>query len=65
MNNGKFHFSEVHESMKTTDHVKRKRRPKGVPLTLRGNALRSYFHEPQKNEILFLKWPSQWEPQKN
>ena len=50
----KFHFSEVHGSLNTTGQVQSKWQPKGVMLTLQGDPLRSYFHEPQKNEIHLL-----------
>ena len=59
----KFNFSEVHGSMNATCHVQKEWRPKGVTLTLHGTSgvtyfardpLRSYFHEPQKNEIHLL-----------
>ena len=42
----KFHFSEVHGSMNATGHVKH--------VNFACDPLRSYFHEPLKNEIHIL-----------
>ena len=46
----KSHFSEAHQSMNTTDHVQSKWCPKGI-VNFARDLLRSYFDEPQKNEI--------------
>ena len=42
----KFHFSEVHGSMNATGHVRH--------VNSARDPLRSYFHEPLKNEIHLL-----------
>ena len=43
----KFHFSEVHGSMNATGHVQ-------SHVNFARDLLRSYFHDPQKNEIHLL-----------
>ena len=48
----KFHFPEVHGSMNATGHVQSKWRPRHDNFAW--DPLRSYFHEPQKNEIHLL-----------
>ena len=45
----KFHFSEVHGSMNATGHMQSRRH-----INFARDPLRSYFHEPQKNEIHLL-----------
>ena len=54
----KFHFSEVHGSMNVTgpvqSHVNFAREPFGRHVNFARDPLRSYFHEPQKNEIHLL-----------